>query len=214
MISFLRRYYNYFLWRLGIRKVLPAYFIRRVPVRENGEKLVPWKGKLVREGVRERLIHAESLLPNGYQLCIREGYRSLNRQRMLWEKRFQVLRSKYPTYSREEIERLTTLGTARGTGNGPHQSGGAVDVCLLNEQGNPIPMGTNIIEFNEKTPTENPYLTHEERKNRAILVSAMLGAGFINYPAEWWHYSYGDQMWAAYSRKPFAVYKAIHLKKK
>ena len=34
----------------------------------------------------------------------------------------------------------------------------------------------------------------------------MQRAGFVNYPAEWWHFSYGDKMWAAYSHKEYAIY--------
>lgn len=31
-------------------------------------------------------------------------------------------------------------------------------------------------------------------------------AGFQNYPFEWWHYCYGDRMWAAYSGKKTCFY--------
>jgi hypothetical protein len=31
---------------------------------------------------------------------------------------------------------------------------------------------------------------------RDVLATAMSAAGLVNYPAEWWHSSYGDQYWA------------------
>lgn len=37
----------------------------------------------------------------------------------------------------------------------------------------------------------------------------MTEEGFVNYPAEWWHFSYGDKMWAAYSYKKYAFYDII-----
>ncbi|MGH3405479.1 MAG: M15 family metallopeptidase [Streptosporangiaceae bacterium] len=31
------------------------------------------------------------------------------------------------------------------------------------------------------------------RRHRGLLGDVMDAAGFINYPAEWWHWSYGDR---------------------
>mgnify|MGYP002078202664 FL=1 len=36
----------------------------------------------------------------------------------------------------------------------------------------------------------------EARSNRRLLYWAMTEAGFANNPTEWWHYSWGDQLWA------------------
>ncbi len=33
-------------------------------------------------------------------------------------------------------------------------------------------------------------------ENRKILINCLERAGFINYPTEWWHWSYGDCYWA------------------
>jgi len=33
----------------------------------------------------------------------------------------------------------------------------------------------------------------------------MHSAGFSNFPGEWWHFSYGDRVWAAYLRKTHAI---------
>ena len=32
---------------------------------------------------------------------------------------------------------------------------------------------------------------------------------FVNFPAEWWHYCYGDRMWAAYKGKKECFYGYI-----
>lgn len=34
------------------------------------------------------------------------------------------------------------------------------------------------------------------RDHRRLLYHAMLDAGFSNLPSEWWHYDFGDQLWA------------------
>ena len=51
----LRIYYNWLLVRLRIRKILPAFFITRIPVKECGEPLVVYAGVLMREAVAEML---------------------------------------------------------------------------------------------------------------------------------------------------------------
>lgn len=35
----------------------------------------------------------------------------------------------------------------------------------------------------------------------------MTTAGFISYPTEWWHYSYGDRYWARATKHPLALYR-------
>ena len=35
----------------------------------------------------------------------------------------------------------------------------------------------------------------EALRNRRLLYWAMTGAGFANYPYEWWHFDWGTQFW-------------------
>ena len=37
----------------------------------------------------------------------------------------------------------------------------------------------------------------------------MTGAGFVNYPTEWWHWSYGDRYWALQSGQRVARYATV-----
>jgi D-alanyl-D-alanine dipeptidase len=46
----------------------------------------------------------------------------------------------------------------------------------------------------------------EARHNREILCDALTRAGFVNYPTEWWHWSYGDRYWAFVTGAPVAPY--------
>jgi hypothetical protein len=39
-------------------------------------------------------------------------------------------------------------------------------------------------------------------------IAALLGAGFVNYPPEWWHWSFGDKYWAYMTGKG-ARYEAL-----
>ena len=47
--------------------------------------------------------------------------------------------------------------------------------------------------------------------HRSILIRAMAGVGFLNYPWEWWHWSWGDQYWAHQSGSACAHYGSIDL---
>ncbi len=46
-------------------------------------------------------------------------------------------------------------------------------------------------------------------ENPEVFESEMLAAGFTNYPAEWWHWSYGDQAWAYRGGHEAACYGAV-----
>lgn len=54
----------------------------------------------------------------------------------------------------------------------------------------------------------------KRRENRRILFWAMKKAGIANYPGEWWHFSYGDQEWAANKNEPTALFGEVGLDEK
>ena len=48
--------------------------------------------------------------------------------------------------------------------------------------------------------------TLEAQKNRKIMSEVLTKVGFVNYPTEYWHWSYGDRYWAYHKQQPFALY--------
>jgi D-alanyl-D-alanine dipeptidase len=48
------------------------------------------------------------------------------------------------------------------------------------------------------------------RDNRRVLYNVMINAGFTNLPSEWWHFDFGNQLWAWYSGNQQAIYGATH----
>lgn len=40
----------------------------------------------------------------------------------------------------------------------------------------------------------------------AVLGTALASAGLVNYPSEWWHWSYGDRYWALATGTSSALY--------
>ncbi|MDR3208932.1 MAG: D-alanyl-D-alanine carboxypeptidase family protein [Rickettsiales bacterium] len=198
-------YINYLLWRVGLRDVLPAAIVNRVRVADNGEKLKKIQNTELRSGVCERLRAAQSKLPNGIRIKILSGFRPLSEQQKIWDEKIAELRHLYPNAGEEELKRTARLRVADpANGGGGHQTGGAVDLTLCDSHGHELDMGGKYLNFDDATPTKAV-----KNKNRRMLVCAMKEAGFTNYPREWWHFSYGDKMWAAYSRKKNAVYDTI-----
>lgn len=71
-----------------------------------------------------------------------------------------------------------------------HNLGVAVDLTLVDRaSGEELEMGTAYDTFTEAAHTANAR--GEAAGNRQRLVQAMTRAGFVNYPREWWHFSYG-----------------------
>ena len=184
MFKFLRLYYNYFLLRWKIRKVLPAYFINKVIVEDCGEELVQYQGVRVRKRVAAMLENAQRALPPHFEIKVTSGFRSEAEQ--------LALREKFGN----------TQQVAADSG---HSSGGAVDVMLF-YCGKEIDCGDSYLEFTANTPTWSNTLSRSQQRNRFILYNAMTQAGFVNYPLEWWHFCYGDKMYADYKFEKQAFY--------
>ena len=202
MLKWLRIYLNGVLFRLRLRDTLPAYFINRVPVRESGEVLVAWQGGMVRSSVAERLDEACRLLPEGYSIVLREGFRSASRQRALRLETEERLRLQHPELTPAGLERLADRFCARRSG---HRTGGAVDVELYCRN-SPADCGAGYLEFSRRSSNTASHLSCEAAANRRLLLRAMCAAGFVNYPPEYWHFCYGDRMYAAYCGRKYAIY--------
>jgi D-alanyl-D-alanine dipeptidase len=61
--------------------------------------------------------------------------------------------------------------------------------------------------FETETDEEAFSFSNEEaRANRRLLYWLMVDAGFASNPSEWWHFSFGDQMWAKLRNEAEALY--------
>jgi D-alanyl-D-alanine dipeptidase len=166
----------------------------------------------IREKVYSMLIEASLLLPNNLNLVVIEGFRSLEIQKKYWDETFKYFQTEYLNESFESIDNRTALVVARPLPLANHKCGGAVDVYIVNNDGNVMDMGTEIIAVKDgykKTMMFSSEITEEHIKNRAILREAMTKVGFVYYPGEWWHYCYGDRMWAVYQDKKECFYGPV-----
>ncbi|HIP21963.1 MAG TPA: hypothetical protein EYG72_03405 [Candidatus Pacebacteria bacterium] len=126
-----------------------------------------------------------------------------------WNKRIEDIKGENPNFSQDKITREASKFSSKPSGNGPHQTGGAVDLTLADLDGNILFMGSEYSERSEKSYTNSKNISLDSKKYRKILKDSMEKFDFINYPAEWWHWSYGDRMWSAYTKKSYTIYRPI-----
>lgn len=171
----------------------------------------------VRCQVWQRLRQTAEQLPDGYKLVVLDGYRPERLQIFLFDRLLNEFRNAFPDKEQAELEQMTTRYVAR-PGNGlksptPHSTGGAVDLMIVDARGNFLDMGSG---FDENSPcAATGYFESllsggdrlssreiESAQNRRAFYHIMTRAGFCNYPEEWWHFDFGDQVWACSTPDP------------
>lgn len=169
----------------------------------------------VRKGVAERLKQAAALLPQGMQFLLTEGFRPIAVQKLIFESYSQKLQALYPDWSLDKIHLEATKYVAPPDIVPPHSTGGAIDLTILDSQGQQLDMGTEVDtkphKCENRTYTHSPKISATARANRDLLIKVMSAVGFANYATEWWHWSYGDRYWAYQTQQAHAIYYSIHL---
>ena len=96
----------------------------------------------------------------------------------------------------------------------PHSTGAAIDVYLVDDHGKPLDMGIHPKDWMKDKDgrlslTNSKIISDEATSNRQIMSHVLSKVGFVNYPTEYWHWSYGDKYWAFVKQQPFAIYGSI-----
>jgi D-alanyl-D-alanine dipeptidase len=168
--------------------------------------------RLLRSGAAQRLALAAEQLPAGLRLAVVEGWRHPEIQRQMHAATRARFEGEHPEWTPRQVSRATNRFSAPMDRRvpPPHTTGGAVDVHLVDEADQILDFHSPYALFDRRSaPALASGLSPEAERNRAILREAMLASGFTNYPAEWWHWSYGDQAWAYRGGHPAACYAAI-----
>ncbi|WP_269623059.1 M15 family metallopeptidase [Prochlorococcus marinus] len=177
----------------------------------------PW---MLREEVAKRLLAAQGFLKqshNKYRLAIFDAWRPIRVQKFMYEYSINQeciarginrnLGSENPEIIEviDSVNKFWALPCMDSSMPPPHSTGAAVDLTLALSNGNPLDMGGEIDfmgsvstpDYYSKTKNHdqsfNEYLWHARR---SLLKNVMQEAGFVQHPNEWWHFSFGDQLWA------------------
>lgn len=178
----------------------------------------------VRLGVGEKLLAVNArLAPAGLELYLFDAWRPQAVQRYFHDVWFPAwLQKRQPDLTGQalinEVENYWSAPTSGETSPSPHSTGGAVDLTLcFKGTSQPLFMGGLFDDVTEDAWTDSferrPIVSmsdEEARANRRLLYWAMAEHGFANNPTEWWHYSWGDQMWARLTGEPAAHYGACN----
>ena len=100
----------------------------------------------------------------------------------------------------------------------PHSTGAAVDLTLADEWGRPLDMGGAIDAIG--AVSEPAYYAEAAlhgqnadaklfHQRRSLLKAVLEAEGFCQHPNEWWHFSYGDQLWAWKTGQEQAIYGRV-----
>jgi len=204
-----------------------------VPVRESHEKIVDLekfgfivepvyfnqgfsteKRMFLREEVANKLkLIEKDIFP--FRFKIWDGYRSRTVQNNIYESFLNKLAKDHPDWDDEKLtNEVGIFVTSANDANRvpPHATGGSVDLTLVDEKGEDLDMGTKFDHFGPEASSlylEDNDNNLKARDNRRILRNAMANADFRVDEDEWWHFDYGNQIWALILQKPYAIYGEV-----
>lgn len=154
----------------------------------------------LRWSVLQRLLRAQRLLQERdpeLELIVFDAYRPLQVQQFMVEHSLSL-----PGATPEAVAEIWAPPNPDPAAPPPHSTGAAVDLTLATRQGGLLEMGGAIDalgpvslpdHFADADPGSSEGLWH---RRRGWLAAAMGRAGFVRHPGEWWHFSWGDQLWA------------------
>lgn len=126
---------------------------------------------LLRPEVALALLKAQkNISRKGYKLKVLDCYRPRPVQQKLWDK---VPNASYVTPPKK---------------GSMHNRGTAVDLTIVDAQGNELDMGTKFDYFGKEAHHDYYDLPEQVLANRELLKQTMRKAGFLPIRTEWWHY--------------------------
>ena len=204
--------------------------LREIYIEDNGESLVklldyvptavivmresrirfPGETLWGRESAVEALVEvAEKLVPN--RLKIYDAFRPLEYQQMRHNMVLDKLRTENPDWTDEQVKAqafILSSPPSRNLQTPPaHATGGAFDLTIADALGNDWDMGSLYGDFDSPLMYTNAAgLSDTQRESRITLIRLMGESGFMSFPGEWWHFSFGDREWSAYQGLEKAIY--------
>lgn len=126
---------------------------------------------LIHKNTAQKLIAANNEFKTlGYRIKVFDAYRPYSAQQVLWD-------------STEDKSYLAD--PKKGS---KHNRGAAVDITLVDENGQELPMPSGYDEFSERAHLKYDKCDEELIKNRELLGKIMVKHGFKRISTEWWHF--------------------------
>lgn len=144
---------------------------------------------LTREATDALVKAADILREKGYRIKIFDAYRPLSAVRhfIRWSKDETDTKTRDEFYP-EFRNKLLLVDQGYIARNSPHTRGSAVDLTLVDADGNELDMGGCFDYFGKKSWYDYAGVTETQRQNRALLREVMTACGFRPFEKEWWHF--------------------------
>lgn len=169
----------------------------------------------LRQGVVEKLLQAQAHLQKqrpDWRLQIFDAYRPIPVQQFMVDYTFeQLVRAEgleaeglsegVRSRLQSKVTEFWAIPSLNPNTPPPHSTGAAVDLTLVNAEGEPVNMGSAIDEISPRSYPRHFAESEDSQAqqyhlHRGLLTNAMSAIGFRQHPNEWWHFSIGDQLWA------------------
>ncbi|RJQ58042.1 MAG: peptidase M15 [Stygiobacter sp.] len=138
--------------------------------------LYPSAKVFLRKVAAEHLAQANEFLKKNHNVRIKifDGFRPLFVQKIMW----QIL-----------PDDRYVADPAKGS---RHNRGAAVDITLIDAEGNELDMGTPYDDFTERASFASKDVSEKAYLNRKLLRETMIQFGFDPMETEWWHFDFKD----------------------
>lgn len=145
-----------------------------------------WNRAFLQPEAAEKLVIAQHLLKSKFpkwSLVVFDAVRPVSVQQKMWEMLVMPINEKTKYLSNPKNGSL-------------HNYAAAVDISIINENGEELDMGTAFDYFGELAyPTKEKEmlkmgkLSEQQINNRKLLRDVMEKSGFFNIQTEWWHFN-------------------------
>lgn len=138
--------------------------------------LYPTAKVFLRKIAAEHLAQANDFLKRSHNLSIKifDGFRPLFVQKIMW----QIM-----------PDDRYVADPAKGS---RHNRGAAVDITLIDADGNELDMGTPYDDFTERASFASKDVSEKAYANRKLLRETLIQFGFLPLETEWWHFDFKD----------------------
>jgi len=168
---------------------------------------------MVREAVFEKIGRISKILDKeDKRLIIRSVWRSFAHQKLLRDRRAKIIKKEHPGKSLKEINEMVSYFIASEE-ESMHITGGAVDALIYDlKKDRVMDFGNNDglhLELNKSCYPFHPEIKPQARKNRELLINLFEEEGFVVDPKEYWHFDYGNVIWAIEREEKYAIYGMV-----
>lgn len=132
---------------------------------------------LIHKNTAQKLIAANNEFKTlGYRIKVFDAYRPYSAQQLLWD---------------AAEDKSYVADPKKGS---KHNRGAAVDITLVDENGQELPMPSKYDEFSERAHIKYNQCDEQLIKNRELLGEIMVKHGFKRISTEWWHFDDTDAL--------------------